>query len=84
MNPEAGTITADATPVCLVEGGVTITATANGDANVPDGYSLAYVLTSGDNFVIQNLGNAPSFDVMEAGLYTIHPFVFPSTFTHFL
>ena len=80
INPEAGTITADATPICLVEGGVAITATANGDANVPDGYSLAYVLTSGDNLVIQNLGNAPSFDVMEAGLYTIHPFVFPSTF----
>jgi hypothetical protein len=64
--------------VCLSGDAVTLTATPDGNSNTPDGYSLAYVLTSGTDLVIQQLGGAPSFDVTMGGLYTIHTFVFPS------
>ncbi|MBL7986200.1 MAG: T9SS type A sorting domain-containing protein, partial [Flavobacteriales bacterium] len=64
--------------VCNTSGDVTLTATPNGDSNTPDGYSLAYVLTSGTDLVIQQLGAEPSFTVNGGGLYTIHTFVFPS------
>ena len=53
-------------------------ATANGDANVPAGYSQAYVLTSGAGLVIEQLGATPEFTVTTGGLYTIHSFVFPT------
>ena len=73
---DAGTMTADETPVVLDGASVTISATANGDANVPEGFANAYVLTSGGDLVIQDLGEAPSFDVDMTGLYTIHSFVY--------
>ncbi|MBL0045570.1 MAG: hypothetical protein IPP33_14600 [Flavobacteriales bacterium] len=76
-NPDAGTLSGG-TDVCLTGDAVTLTATANGDSNTPDGYSLAYVLTSGTNLVIEQLGGTPSFEVTAGGLYTIHTFVFPS------
>ncbi len=57
---------------------MSLTATPNGDSNTPDGYSLAYVLTSGAELTIQQLGAAPEFTVTSGGLYTIHTFVFPS------
>ncbi len=55
-----------------------LTATPNGDSNTPAGYSLAYVLTSGAELTIQQLGGTPEFTVTSGGLYTIHTFVFPS------
>jgi hypothetical protein len=58
--------------------GAMLMATANGDANVPAGYSQAYVLTSGAGLVIEQLGATPEFTVTTGGLYTIHSFVFPS------
>ncbi|MBK9758423.1 MAG: hypothetical protein IPO90_00260 [Flavobacteriales bacterium] len=76
-NPDAGTLSGGG-DVCLIDDAVTLTATANGDSNTPDGYSLAYVLTSGTNLVIEQLGGTPSFEVTAGGLYTIHTFVFPS------
>ena len=76
--PDAGTLTADGTP-CLEGGAAVLTATPNGNSNTPDGYSLAYVLTSGTGLVIEQLGAAPEFTVTSAGLYTIHTFVFPSS-----
>ncbi|MBK6543655.1 MAG: hypothetical protein IPG10_20840 [Flavobacteriales bacterium] len=57
--------------VCGTNGAATLTATANGDANVPAGYSTVYVLTQA-GLTIVNAGAAPSFDVTEDGLYTIH------------
>ena len=74
----AGTLTAVSDEACLVNGQVTISANANGDANVPSGYSQAYVLTSGTGLVIEQLGATPEFTVTSGGLYTIHSFVFPS------
>jgi len=55
---------------------VTISATPNGDAVVPEGYSTLFVLTSTDSLVIQNVADAPSFEVTEAGLYTIHTLIY--------
>ncbi|MBL8003192.1 MAG: T9SS type A sorting domain-containing protein, partial [Flavobacteriales bacterium] len=76
--PNAGTLTANTFEICLENDSATISATANGDANVPVGYSQAYVLTSGAGLVIEQLGATPEFTVTTAGLYTIHSFVFPT------
>ena len=79
-NSNAGTMSADTSSVTLVNGSATISATANGDANVPSGYSNIYVLTQGDELVILNAGPDPSFEVTEAGDYTIHSLVYdPNT-----
>ena len=79
-NANAGTMSADTSSVTLVNGSATISATANGDANVPSGYSNIYVLTQGDELVILNAGPNPSFEVTEAGNYTIHSLVYdPNT-----
>jgi hypothetical protein len=76
-DPMAGTMSGGA-DVCLQGDGAVLLATANGDANVPAGYSQAYVLTSGAGLVIEQLGATPEFTVTTGGLYTIHSFVFPS------
>jgi hypothetical protein len=77
-NPFAGTLTADESTITLSGGSATISATPNGDVNVPEGYSSIFVLTQGEELVIVNLAGEPSFEVTEAGNYTIHTFVFPS------
>ncbi|MBK9074109.1 MAG: hypothetical protein IPL77_03860 [Flavobacteriales bacterium] len=78
-SPSAGTLSGGA-EVCGTNGAATLTATANGDANVPAGYSTVYVLTQGAGLTIVNAGAAPSFDVTEDGLYTIHTLVYdPNT-----
>ncbi len=77
---DAGTLTADAGSLCLEEGTATISATPSGDAVVPDGYEVLYVLTSGAGLVIQDVSSDPSFVVDSAGLYTIHTLVYdPAT-----
>ncbi|HRD52027.1 MAG TPA: T9SS type A sorting domain-containing protein, partial [Flavobacteriales bacterium] len=64
---------------CL-DGELTISATPNGDSNVPAGYSVLYVLTSGAELTIQNVSAEPSFTVSAEGLYTIHTLVYdPAT-----
>ncbi|MBP6696449.1 MAG: T9SS type A sorting domain-containing protein, partial [Flavobacteriales bacterium] len=79
-SPGAGTLSAEASEVCLIDGVATLTAAANGDANVPVGYSTVFVLTQGAGLTIVNAGAAPSFDVTEDGLYTIHTLVYdPNT-----
>lgn len=80
-NADAGTVTADEATVCLEGSGVDISATAGGDAVVPAGYSLAYLLSSGVEQVILGLQASPAFTVSDVGLYTIHSFVYnPATF----
>ncbi len=76
---DAGTLTAGDPPPCL-DGAVTISAIANGDAVIPTGYDRIYVLTSGQDIVIQQVAAAPSFQVSEATAYTIHTLVYdPAT-----
>ena len=66
--------------VTLDKGMATISATSNNDTYVPSGYINAYVLTKGDDLIIQALGETPSFEVTTAGMYTIHSIVFdPNT-----
>ncbi|MEX1132758.1 MAG: T9SS type A sorting domain-containing protein, partial [Flavobacteriales bacterium] len=75
----AGTLNGNVFEGCVNgENSVTISATANGDSNVPAGYSIVYVLTQGEGLVIVNAGAEPSFDVMESGSYTIHTLVYDS------
>ncbi|WP_157962277.1 T9SS type A sorting domain-containing protein [Winogradskyella aurantiaca] len=75
----AGTLTADATPVGIANGGVTISATQNAAPVVPSGYTVTYVLTSGNNLIIEDARSTPSFDVDDTGLYTIHTLVAQTT-----
>ena len=73
----AGTLTINTSPVELSNGSATVSATANGDAVVPSGYSTIYVLTSGEDLVIQQVNaDAPTFEVTSAGNYTIHTLVY--------
>jgi hypothetical protein len=71
----AGTLTAVASPVCLVNGSATIAATPNGNAVVPTGYSVGYAVTNASGVVTQ-IGLTPSFTVTAAGVYTIHTLVY--------
>ncbi|NKI31862.1 hypothetical protein HCU67_07870, partial [Muricauda sp. DJ-13] len=79
-DPRSGTMTADATPICLDADSVQISATYNGDGNVPDGYVQLFVLTAGDDLVISGLDANPVFSISEAGKYTIHSLVVPEGF----
>ena len=73
---DAGTLTADASPVCLVAGSAIISATADGSAVVPDGYTTIYVLTQGPGLVIVGVNLSTDFGVTAAGDYTIHTLVY--------
>ncbi|MBK9274605.1 MAG: T9SS C-terminal target domain-containing protein [Flavobacteriales bacterium] len=78
-SPNAGTLSGGAS-ICGDGNAVTLTATPNGDANVPAGYQTVYVLTQGAGLTIVNAGANPSFDVADGGLYTIHTLVYdPAT-----
>ena len=54
----AGGMSTSKPKVCLTEGGVTLSATPDGEAVVPQGFSQAYVLTSGTGLVIEQLGGS--------------------------
>ena len=74
---DAGTLTADSETVVLSNGEAMLSATPNGDINIPAGYSKIYVLTSGTGLVIEQVNvEAPEFTVMSSGLYTIHTLVY--------
>ena len=67
---------------CLDNGIAVISAAhvAGNDPVVPDGFSLIYVLTKGDNLVIQGTNADPVFNILEAGKFTIHTLVYdPNT-----
>ena len=76
-DPDAGTLTAVNATICGTGG--TLTATPDSNINVPAGYSVIYVLTSGSGLVIQQVNATPSFTVTSGGLYTIHTLVYDST-----
>jgi plastocyanin len=70
----AGTLSGSGN-VCLVANEAVLTATADGNAVVPTGYSTVYVLTQGAGLVIIDAGATPEFTVNAAGTYTIHTLV---------
>ena len=78
-NPDAGTLTATATNVSLEGGSAMISATPNGDANVPSGYSTLFVLTQGEGLVIEQVSGTPEFTVKEAGTHDSY-FSLPNRF----
>lgn len=74
---DAGTLKAKSIhPECLGNEPVRITAQPNGDIVVPEGYSVLFVLTKGDDLIIQNVNTAPEFMVAEEGTFRIHTLVF--------
>ncbi len=78
VDPMAGTLTIDEDLVCLDNGMATVSATPNGDANVPMGFETIYLLSQGGVIIATN--TAPTFDVTAVGNYTIHTLVYkPST-----
>jgi hypothetical protein len=76
---DAGTLSGGGA-VCLEDGSATLSATADGNAEVPVDYTTAYVLTEGAGLVIIDAGAAPEFTVDAEGDYTIHTLVYdPNT-----
>jgi len=78
---DAGTLTATSSTVCFVAPEMIISATSNGDVVVPLGFETLYLLTSGQDLVIEGGAFAePSFTVTSVGDYTIHTLIFdPAT-----
>ena len=74
---DAGTNTTTATD--FVGGEATITITATGDAVLPTGYGLIYVLTSDPNLTIVDANATGEFIVTSPGTYTGHTFVAQTT-----
>ncbi|MCW5899916.1 MAG: T9SS type A sorting domain-containing protein [Flavobacteriales bacterium] len=76
---DAGTLSGGA-ETCFEDGPVQLNATPNGDAEVPPGFEVIYVLTEGAGLVIIDGGPDPSFEVGAIGTYTIHTLVYdPNT-----
>jgi hypothetical protein len=76
---DAGTLTADASPVCLLNGTATISASQGTAPTVPSGYLVTYGLVDA-NGVVQQIDPTSSFSVTAAGDYTIHTLVYdPNT-----
>ncbi len=76
----AGALTAVDSEVCLFDGeDALIAAVADGNAVVPAGYEIIYVLTEGDDLVIVNVNATPDFAVTTVGDYTIHTLVYDPT-----
>lgn len=72
----AGSLTADlSSPACLQNGSISLSASPNGDAIVPDDYEVIYVLTTTSDLTIIEINNTPDFNVTTPGLYTIHTLV---------
>ncbi len=77
---DAGTISALNPDLCLVDGAAQLEAAPDGNATVPDGYSVIHVLTTGQDLVILATSAEPSFPVAATGLFTIHTLVYdPAT-----
>jgi len=79
-NPDAGSLSATASEVCLENGVAMVSAAVNVAPYVPQGYTVAYALTQGPGLVIVNAGSEPAFEVSAAGTYTVHTLVYdPNT-----
>ncbi|MEL6731489.1 MAG: T9SS type A sorting domain-containing protein, partial [Bacteroidota bacterium] len=73
---DAGSLTADMSPITLTNGLANLSATPDGNRVVPTGYSVLFVLTSGNNLVIEQTSTTPNFTVTQAGFYTIHTLIY--------
>lgn len=63
--------------ICVQDIGFLVKAIPAGDAVTPEGYNVLYVLTSGEDLVIQQVSEEPKFTIENpAGLYTVHTLVY--------
>lgn len=69
----------DSTLICLVNEQATLTATSNDQAEVPAGFELAYLLSTTNGLLIEQVSSAPTFTVNEAGIWRIHSLVYDPT-----
>jgi len=82
IESDSGTLTLDGdNPTVVCEGDMAmISATPDGNINVPPGFEVIYVLTEGAGLVIIDANATPEFSVSAAGDYTIHTLVYdPNT-----
>ncbi len=76
----AGTISIDFWAGCLMNGTATITAVPGGDAVVPPGFELVYLLTETNGLIITDVSSTPSFAITSLDIHRIHPLVYdPNT-----
>jgi len=64
---------------CFKDGKAAITAKVQVAPIVPPGYTRLYVLTSGENLVIEAVSTTPAFAADTLGRFTIHTLVYDST-----
>ena len=77
---DAGTLRAGNTPGCFDGRERFIKAREATAPVIPQGYQKLFVLTKGDDLVIQKVSTEPVFGVMETGLFTIHTLIYdPNT-----
>lgn len=68
-------------PDCLVNGQAIISGTPNGDAIVPEGFTIAFLLSRTNGLILEQVGPTPYFQVTTADVWRIHTLVFdPVTF----
>lgn len=75
-DPDAGQVTALADNLCLTDGQGTLLAIADGNASIPTGYTLEFVLVSLPDEIIVQTGTTPAFSVTAGGFYAVYPVVF--------
>ena len=82
IGADSGTLTLDGNNPTVVCGGgmAMISATPDGNIDVPAGFEVIYVLTEGAGLVIVGANPTPEFNVAASGDYTIHTLVYdPNT-----
>jgi len=93
VEPVVGSISVDNATICFNGTDAQFSVSADGailngcsdnanpeDFIIPDGYNLAYVLTSGTGLVIEQIQTVPNFTVQNSGDYTVHTLVYnPNT-----
>ncbi len=63
--------------ICMLDAEVVLAAVPAEDAVVPDDFETLFVLTTGEELVIRQVADEPSFTVeAPAGLYTIHTLIY--------
>ncbi|MEM8909596.1 MAG: hypothetical protein AAGD05_17240, partial [Bacteroidota bacterium] len=77
---DPGGLSPNAGNTCLVDGTASLSATPDGNATIPPGFTTVYVLSSGNDLVLEQMGPFPNFTIDAVGAYRIHTLVYdPNT-----
>ncbi len=68
--------TLEPSDACLGERGAALEASVNTKAVVPENYQQLFILSFGDDLIVQEFSNEPYFEVEQAGRYRIHNLVY--------